>query len=145
MIWDFGRGRLPVDWHGGLDFVDNRDLAKVCLWAGSKAPNGGVYLVTGAHVSIERLMRKLQLITGQRRPWAHMPWWMIYLIAMAYELRAVINGRHPVYTRAATSLVRKNQRAVSTKLRDDMGFEPLPITQTIKDAWSWHREHHHYF
>jgi dihydroflavonol-4-reductase len=145
LIWDFGRGRLPVDCHGGLDFVDNRDLAKVCLWAGTRAPSGSVYLVTGAHVSVERLMRKLQLITGHRRPWAHMPQWMVYIIAIGYELRAVVNAKHPVYTRVATDLVRKNHRIVSSKLRDEMGFEPLTIAQTFKDAWAWHREHHHYF
>ncbi len=145
LIWDFGRGRLPVDCRGGLDFVDNRDLARVCLWAAEKAASGSEYLVVGNHISIERLMRKLQMITGHRRPWAHVPRWMIYIIALAYELRAVINGRHPVYTRVATILVRKNQRSVSTKLKDDMGFEVTTIAQTLKDAWSWHREHHHYF
>lgn len=144
LIWDFGRGRLPVDARGGFEYVDNRDMARSCMWAAEKAVAGSVYLVSGGHVSVERLMRKLQKITGRRKPWAHMPRWMLYLVCIAYEVKSVFYGGHPVYTRAAALIIRRNQRSFSTKLRDDMGFEPISITNSLSDAWAWYREHHHY-
>lgn len=144
LIWDFGRGRLPVDARGGLDLVDNRDMARACVWAADKAASGAVYLVSGGHISVDRLMRRLQKVTGRRKPWAHMPRWMLYLVCIAYEVKSVFYDGHPVYTRASGMIIRRNQRASCNRLRDDMGFEPTPLTKTLADAWDWFREHHHY-
>lgn len=144
LMWDFSRSRLPAYSRGGFDLVDSRDLADVCMRAAVKAPAGSIYLVSSGHTSMERFMRNLQAITGQRRPWIHLPHWMMLLVAFAYEIKHRIYGGQPVYTWAGARFVRYNLRVSSQKLRDELGFEPRPIKQSIAEAWTWYKDHHHH-
>ena len=144
LIWDYGRGMIPAYSRGGFDLVDCRDLADVSIRAALRAPSGSVYLISSGHTSVDRLMRNLQNTTGVRRPWIHLPNWMLYFVALAYEVKYRVYGGSPVYTWAAARLIKANQRASSQRLKDELGWEPRSIRQSLTDTWEWFKDHHHF-
>lgn len=143
VIWEYSRRRLPVACRGSLDMVDCRDVADVAIRAGRQALPGSVYLVSGGHMSVQRLLRNLQQITGIRIPLIHLPRWMMYVVAFLYEISCSVGSKKTVYVWSAIDFIAAGLRVSTTKLREELGFEPRPLRQSMADAWAWYKDHHH--
>lgn len=143
VMWEFSRRRLPAYCRGSLDIVDCRDVAEVAMKAARLASPGSAYLVSGGHLSVERFMRNLQLVTGVRKPLIHLPPWMMYILAFMYEILYRVKTSRTVYTWATIDFITAHLRVSTQKLREELGYEPRPVKQTIADTWAWYKDHHH--
>ena len=133
------RGTFPLYATGGLHTVDVRTVAETV--AAVLVPGQGArrYVVPGEHVDARRYFTALADIQGRRRPYLTMP--RTVAIATTVPVNAVqrwFPGRahYPVDVEAIEVLAR-DTRFDDTPARTELGVEPVPFEQSLRDTLAW--------
>ncbi len=140
MINRFLHGRMPGAIHGGMDFVDVRDVAGAVLAATQKGRSGEAYLVSGEYLSISGLFEKLERISGVRAPRPVFPNWMAAVGAETSELWSLATGRRVLFTRGSIEILHKDIRVDSAKAAEELGYLSRTMNDTLNDLVVWIRE-----
>lgn len=135
---DLQRRQVPMLIAGGFDCVDVRDVVQATLAAETRGRRGENYILGGRWHSVPELARLSAAVTGVRAPRFVCPvalarFWAPFQMAWD-RLRA----RPPLYTPDALHHIsRSNRRVSSAKAREELGFEPRPVTDSVRDAVRW--------
>ena len=135
---DLQRRRVPMLIAGGFDWVDVRDVVGATLTAETRGRSGENYILGGRWHSVPELARFAEAATGVPAPRFVCPvplarFWTPF--QMAWDR---LHARPPLYTPDALHHVsRSNQRISSARARDELGFAPRPIRDSVRDAVRW--------
>ena len=139
---DMYRRDLPILVKAGFDWVDVRDVVEATLAAESRGRRGENYILSGRWHSTMEMARLSQAVTGVPPPRLVCPIavarvWAPFQVAWD-RLR-----RHRLrFTRDALSmLATSNRRISSDKAREELGFDPRPAADSVRDAYRWFEEH----
>lgn len=129
--------KFPAVIAGGFDFVDVRDVAKGAIAAEKKGRKGERYLLTGHFISISELAKLVEEATGSKSPRFCAPMWLARFGAPFSQLYCGIFGKRPLYTSDSLRILRGNGRFIREKAAQELGYNPRPIKETVKDTFDW--------
>lgn len=131
---------LPGLVNGGYNWVDVRDVVDTALVAMDKGRAGERYLVTGHSTSVRTLAEAAREVTGSRPPWFTSPLWLARMSAPMMEVLARVLNKPPLYTRESVQVLGDNDDFDISKARRELGHDPRPLHDSLRDAYAWFGE-----
>jgi dihydroflavonol-4-reductase len=132
-------GRMPALVDGGFDWVDARDVSAALLSAAERGRRSGSYLLPGHWRSVAELARAVAGCGGAAPPRLVVPLWLARAGAPLVEAGARLAGTEPLFTREAMETLRKHRRISGDRARRELGWDPRPFEETVRDSLAWLR------
>jgi len=133
------RGLFPLWSAGSIHAVDVRTVAETVLTALVPGKGPRRYVVPGVALDAELLFGTLRHITGRRLPCFVMPKALAVPVARAtsaLQRPLPSRWRYPADTEAAELAVR-DTRFDDRPARTELGVDPVPFEQTMRDTVRW--------
>ncbi len=137
MISDFLTGNLRAVVKGGYDMVDVRDVANAAINATEEGKNGNTYILSGVYCPLTTLVDKLHNITKIKKIKTVLPMWFAWVFVPLCELYYKIRGVRPLYTAYSLSVIVSNSNFDNTKAKNELGFNPRSLDETLTDTVDW--------
>jgi len=131
-------GKLKWYVSGGYDFVDARDVAKATYLALERGKCGENYIVAGDYVSMKDFLEQCFKTAGKPFNLKEIPYGLALAVSPFMEWYEVSKGKEPQMSIYALKTLRSKSDIDSSKIREELGFEPMPMTQTVKDLTNWY-------
>jgi dihydroflavonol-4-reductase len=65
------------------------------------------------------------------------PLWLASMVAPFMTLFSRITGKRPLFTSESMQILKCHQKIESTKARDELGFSPRPVRDSVVDTLTW--------
>lgn len=135
--------RIPFVFKGGYNWVDVRDIANSICNALTQGQLGESYILGGSYYTLKDLSRIVAKVSNKRIPCFEVPIGLVKsflpLIGAYYKIRK----QDPSLTKESIEILEfGNKHIQSEKAKKDLGHNPRPVDETMKDLLSWHRENH---
>lgn len=141
MIVDAVNGRMPAYVDTGLNLVHVDDVAIGHLLAFERGKIGERYILGARNMTLKEILTIIASMIGQRPPKVRLPHSLILPVAYASEAWAwLTKGSEPRITVDGVRLSKKRMFFSFEKARRELGFEPRPIEEALREAISWFRE-----
>lgn len=140
MALDYAAGRLWACVNGGYDFVDVRDVADGMLSCIEKGKSGECYILSNRYITVREILSIMREVTGGRRVRIVFPFWFVRMIAPLAELYCKLRKQKPLFTSYSMYTLQSNSMFSNKKARQELGFAPRPIEQTLSDTVAWLKE-----
>jgi dihydroflavonol-4-reductase len=142
VILDFLKGRMPAFVDTGLNIVGVEDVARGHLLAEEKGLVGERYILGGENWSLEEILDALAQICNRRTPRVRIPW-VVALMAgyMDNLVFGTILRREPFIPLEGVRMARYKMYVSSEKSRRELGFDPKPVDQALREAVAYFRYH----
>jgi nucleoside-diphosphate-sugar epimerase len=138
VLCDVANRRMRAYIPGGFEFVSARDIVAGHILAMQKGRSGQKYILSSEFLTVDDLMTIFEEVTGQPRPPLRLPAPMMAFFAEASNF--VLNFFPEVprrFTPAAVRILRMHRRADIGKARRELGYEPTPIVDAVREAYDW--------
>jgi dihydroflavonol-4-reductase len=140
-LLSIARGKLPALVDAGLSWVDNRDVVNGMIQACEHAKPGSKYILSGHWVTLKYVAHYIAGITGVSPPRIAVPMWAAKASAPVATFFDRIRGRHPLFTPISLKELESNPNISHEKASRELGYEPRPLEQALKDTIDWFRSH----
>ncbi len=137
VLLSMGNGRMPGLIDGGFDWVDVRDVCLGMRAAADRGRTGESYILSGQFAPIRDLARAGSTITGAKAPRLSVPLGVAGVFAPLAEAFAKITRREPLYTSESLNALEADARFSNAKARAELGHEPRPLVDTLRDVYAW--------
>ena len=137
VLVDFAHGKLRAYIPGGFEFVSTRDIAEGHVLAMAKGRSGQKYIISTAYATVDDLLDLFGEVTGKPKPRLRLPPPVMAAIAEVADktwFRAFPNQPRR-FTPAAVRLLSMKRRADHGKARAELGYQPTPLKDAIRDAY----------
>ena len=140
-VIDIYNRKIPSLVPGGYDWVDVRDVVDAAISAIEKGRTGEKYLLSGHWHSLQEFSGLIQLHSGRKTVNTILPIWIARVGLPFITLFSRISGTKPLYTSESLTIISEGNRRISnSKARQELDFNPRPLTDTIKDFLIWLKE-----
>lgn len=134
-------GFLPGLIPGGYDWVDVRDVSDGAFHAIEKGKGGERYILSGKWKSVADYATLAARAGGKGMKKIIFPLWFARLGLPFLQLYSKLTGQHPLYTRQSLTILQQGNRYIShEKAKKELGFNPRPLEETLRDTVLWMRE-----
>ncbi len=132
-------GRMGMWPRGGAHMVDVRTVSQVVGAVIADGHRPRRFVVPGYHATGELLFSTLEKVTGRRFPHVILPPWAVRPPIRALEVvqRRLPGRLHMPAELEGVELTIRDTRLDDTPARDELGVEPLPFDQTVRDTIVW--------
>lgn len=134
---------LALRVHGGRHItfpVFVRDVAWAAEAALTRGRVGEVYNICGPCASHREVGETLERVLGRRIRWIPVPAWGVVTLAWLWTLLSRLTGREPYYPIGLYPYVFYDWRVSSEKARQELGFQPTPLEEGLRETWKWYRQ-----
>lgn len=139
MLWDVASGAMRFMWNAAQPTVDIRDAARAMLLAEQRGRVGERYIIANEYLSYAQLFGLVAREGGQPLPIV-LPLALAYASAGLGERVLRLLGRKDYLVRAdAVFLSIAFGELDSSKARRELGWQPRPMVETVRDAITWFR------
>ncbi|QRN84292.1 SDR family oxidoreductase [Chloroflexota bacterium] len=125
---------------GAFDFVDVRDVALGQILARDKGKRGETYILGGERIELPWLHQVIQKVTGRKSPMITFPLPIAMIVAPMAEFFYKITKTKPRITRYSIETVVSNSAISSEKAKQELGYHPRSMLQTVTDTVKWWME-----
>jgi len=139
-IIDVAKGKCPIYIDGNQDFADVRDSAKGIILCGEKGRKGEVYLLSGETISVTDLLLTASKISGAKMPKIKIPIPLAKILSIFTSIYYKLTKTTPRLTPYSIYVLTYPAFASDKKARQELGYSPRPIRESIADAIKWYRE-----
>lgn len=142
MLLAIAQKRLPCLIDEGFWWSDVRDVAAAVAHAAGKSEcHGEVYFTAGRYAKIVELARLCSQILGRRVTRPAMPYFLALAGLPFIQLYAALKDQPPLYSRNSLDLLRDCPVSIDeSSARRQLGYEPRPLEESIRDALNWFKE-----
>jgi len=137
---DFTRGKSRIYVGGAYNFVDVRDAAIGHILAFEKGRARESYILSGERITTNELMSVLEEVTGVKTAHFKLPAWLAGAIAIFTPAYYRLANKKPRFTKHSLRVLRSNSIISSQKARQQLGYSPRPIKESIADTVQWFKE-----
>ncbi|XP_039127774.1 LOW QUALITY PROTEIN: putative dihydroflavonol 4-reductase [Dioscorea cayenensis subsp. rotundata] len=133
-------GRLPGYMGSGNDiesFCHVEDVAKGHIAAMYKGRFGERYLLTGENVSFNQVIDRSAFITRTRKPWFHIPLWLIEIYGWISVFFAKVTGKLPLISYPTVRVLRHQWAYSCDKAKEELGYNPRSLNEGLAEVLSW--------
>lgn len=130
--------QIPALVPGGYNWVDVRDIVETAINSIKNGRSGEKYILSGSWHSLKEIAEMIEQITGQPTPRIEMPFWVARIGLPFISIFSKLTGGVPLYTSESLTIIKQSNKMISNeKARNELGFKPRPIRETIKDIFEW--------
>ena len=140
VLLDLYHRRLPALVDGGYTWVDTRDVALGAIAAAEKGRTGERYILASHYGSVSDIGKWAEAATGKKSPGSVTPIWMAKIGVPFSMTWAAITRTEPKFTFASLHALASNKAISNQKAKEELGFDPRPVPETIADTYAWFRE-----
>ena len=142
MLLAIAQKQLPCLINGGFWWSDVRDVANAIANAvGASGYGGEVYFTAGQYAKTSQLAHLCSQVLGRsvRRP--VIPYFLARAALPLIKSRAAKRNLSSLYSRNSLKLLRDCPASVDESLaKSQLGYEPRPLEESIRDALNWFTE-----
>jgi dihydroflavonol-4-reductase len=132
------QNKLPFLVSGGYDWVDVRDVVSASIKAIEAGRKGEKYILSGKFCTLQELSEMISKISGGRIP-VIVPVSLARLACPFFHIYSSITKEEPIYTYQSLDILVNSPVNISNeKARKELGYEPRPLEQTLKDTFDWY-------
>jgi dihydroflavonol-4-reductase len=136
-LWDTACGKIKACLDAGAPTVDIRDVAEAALLAEAHGRNGERYIIANEFISNREFYGMAAALRGNPPPKV-IPLRLAHAIAWTAErLFKLIGRKDYLVSTDAVFLSNAFQRMDNGKARRELGWNPRPIADTVRDAIEW--------
>ncbi|KAJ4846760.1 hypothetical protein Tsubulata_032149 [Turnera subulata] len=135
-------GRLPGYIGNGKDkfsFSHVDDVAEGHIAAMQKGRPGERYLLTGENASFTLVIDMAATITGTKRPWFSIPFWLIEVYGWLSVFVARITGKLPVVSPPSVRVLRHQWAYSCEKAKVELDYNPRSLKEGLEEVLPWLR------
>ena len=133
----FLNNKLPAITKGGYNIVDVRDVAKGILSVLENGKPGESYFLTGRYVSVKELIEIAGKEANKKPIKNKVPHFVIKAASPFIEAHAKSHHKAPLFTGFSMDCLMQNSNYSCNKARKELGYEPRPLEETMKDTIDW--------
>lgn len=137
LILNYMNGNMKAYIDGAYDFVDVRDVAEGLILACRRGETGESYILSGEKITVQELMRTLEKITGVKGPWLKVPHWMANAAGKLTPLYYRNRKSKPLFTSYSAEVLLSNCDINNFKAQKDLGYDPRPLKESMRDSVEW--------
>jgi len=135
------RNQIPMLISGGYNWVDVRDVATAAVNSVESGRKGEKYILPGNFCSLKDLSEMTGRISGKRTAKLLAPAFLAKMACPFFQFYYSITKGKPIFTCQSLDLLINSPKNISfEKARKDLGYEPRPFEQTLRDTFNWYRE-----
>jgi dihydroflavonol-4-reductase len=140
VIVDAVSGRMPAYVDTGLNLVHVDDVADGHLLAFQRGRTGERYVLGGTNMTLREILWEIASIAGRRPPRIRLPIALVLPVACIAETWARVAGRRePRIMLDGVRMARKNMFFSSERARRELGYDPRPVREALREAVDWFR------
>ena len=128
---------------GGYDYVDVRDVAAGMIAAAEKGRTGESYLLSGGYLSNRELVETGRRLVDGNYPLRELPMPLVHVLAVLMPIYYRLSGTSPQLTPYAIEVLQSNAVISHAKATRELGYQPRPLEESLKDALEWFRANRH--
>ena len=140
MVLDAASGRMPAYVDTGLNLVHVDDVALGHLLALEHGKIGERYILGGRNMTLKEILWEVAAITGRRPPRVRLPLGLALAIAYPSEAYARLTRKEPRVTVTGVKLARKRMYFSIEKAKRELGYNPRPAGEGLREAVDWFRQ-----
>lgn len=145
LILKMYNGKIPGLVPGGYNWVDVRDVAEAASNAITAGKNGEHYILSGNWHNLKEFAEMLQEVSGKKIRKVVFPFWVARLGVPFIQVWSSLTKQEPLYTKESLDIVIEgNKNILNEKARKELGFNPRPLSDTLKDAFTWFKENNYF-
>lgn len=134
------QNKLPFLVAGGYNWVDVRDVVSASIRSVESGRKGENYILSGRYCSLKELSEMISKISGCRVP-VIVPVSLARMACPFFKLYSLITKTKPLYTyQSLDILVNSPDNISNAKAQKELGYNPRPLEQTLRDTFDWYRE-----
>jgi dihydroflavonol-4-reductase len=137
---DLYHRRIPVLMEVLSDYVDSRDVALGMIAAAERGRTGERYLLTGHVLTLREMVGHWGDLTGVSMPKRVLPLWVGWAMLPITIAVARVSRRPPLFTAGVLRASVSNAVVSHEKARQELGFSPRPIRDSLADALAFYRQ-----
>lgn len=142
VIVDAASGRMPAYVDTGLNVVHVDDVAEGHLLALERGRVGERYILGGRNMTLKEILDAISSLAGIPAPRIRLPHGVVLPFAFLAECwTRIAGGTEPRATVDGVRMARKPMYFSSAKAQRELGYNPRPAEEAIRDAVAWFREH----
>ena len=88
-------------------------------------------------MSLAEIFSAVAAMTGKRAPRIKLPVGVVLPVAHVAEAIARVTGKAPAVTVDGVKLARKHMYFSSQRARTELGYQPRPAVEALRDAVEW--------
>lgn len=131
------KGKLRVCVPGGYNFVDVRDVALGIAAACQKGRPGEAYMLSGCYGSMLEIANEVCRLAGRPPIRFLVPLPLARAVAPVCEAYYRLRRQVPLFTSYAVQTVETNSNFSYAKAERELGYQPRPLEDTVRDMLSW--------
>ncbi|MCW5698760.1 MAG: NAD-dependent epimerase/dehydratase family protein, partial [Rhodospirillales bacterium] len=122
---------------GSGSFCHAEAVARAIIAAADRGRVGHNYLLGGCDATFAEVVRFIGVLSRQPVPRRTLSPFAVRLSARLKAIAAGVTGREPSLTPHAADLMLAHPRIVSTKARDELGYQPASLRLMLDDSYRW--------
>ncbi|MFP5306675.1 MAG: NAD-dependent epimerase/dehydratase family protein [Gammaproteobacteria bacterium] len=140
-LWETASGTMKVAMDAGAPTVDIRDVAEAALLAEARGRLGERYIIANEFIGNRDFYTLAAAQLGNPPP-RLIPLRVAYVIAwVAERIFKLIGRKDSLISTDAVFLSNAFQQMDNGKARRELGWNPRPIAETVRDAVTWFAQH----
>jgi dihydroflavonol-4-reductase len=125
---------------GGYNWVDVRDVVSASIKAIESGRKGENYILSGEYRSLQELSAMISKISGCKIP-VIVPVSLAHIACPFIQIYSSVTKKQPLYTSHSLDILVNSPVNISNaKANLELGFEPRPLEQTLRDTFTWYRQ-----
>jgi len=134
------QNKLPFLVSGGYNWVDVRDVVSASIKAIESGRRGENYILSGKFRTLHELSAMISTLSGCKIP-VNVPVSLARIVCPFIQLYSSVTKKQPLYTSQSLDILVNSPVNISNvKARLELGFEPRPLEQTLRDTFDWYRQ-----
>jgi dihydroflavonol-4-reductase len=139
LIVEAAAGRMPAYVDTGLNVVHVEDVARGHLLAYDKGDVGERYVLGGEDMTLSSILGEIAALTDRRPPKIRLPHAAVVPVAYLAEAWSRLAGSEPFVTVDGVKMARKQMFFSSAKATNELGYQPRPAREALRDAVAYFR------
>jgi dihydroflavonol-4-reductase len=140
-VLDLYNRKIPSLVPGGYDWIDVRDIVGAAIAAIDRGRTGEKYLLSGHWHSLQEFSGLIRQHSGRKTVRTVLPMWSARIGLPFIAIFSNLTRTKPLYTSESLTIISEGNRMISNaKARKELGFDPRPLSETIRDILQWFRE-----
>ncbi len=129
---DLQAGKLPIVTTGGFNWVDVRDVVGGMVAAAERGSTGERYLLCGHYRTLMELCTEMAGYMEVSSPRMALPTGLVRLGVPLVQFMGWVRGKEPLFNHASLDALIQHQDISSQKARDQLGYAPRHLEETLR-------------
>ena len=141
MVKDAALGRMTMTWDGGGPSVGIRDAARALILAEQHGRAGRRYIIADRWVDYDELFTIAARHAGRPPPGRKIPLPVLYTMAGIADVVSWFTRRDNRFSIASIKCSRLLPNVDASLARSELGWQPAPVEQAVKEAVDYYLAH----